>query len=323
MIKPTIVIDKNILQGLVELSTTEPELSAHLITTLKEKYQVVITLVLIEEVIVNYVELPSERRELPRQMLDEIIGFHPSWMETPLQLIFREFVSKKSIDASLGLEPQMEKLVWQVVENPDSSVSALVALVGARRREKDARLKARVEHQRTRKQFFEGQSMRFPSLLAFMERGIRQLCVEVDYSTQLKLRCLNRYLGRNLKILQPSCVDLIDKAFTEATFDSLDKSRFTRNYLLTEVLYDLAPLVKIGPNQCGHYAHIWPSNPGKQINDEDDQQYVSAALACDRLLTCDEGMHKVADLFAQREIWVGKSIFVPRRKIRELGDYLC
>ena len=120
MNKPTAVIDKSLLQGLLELSATEPELSAQLIAGIKENYQIVITLVLIEEVIVNYVELPIDRKELPRRMLDEILRFYPCWMETPLQLIFREFILKQPISSNLGLEPQMANLVWQTVENPDS-----------------------------------------------------------------------------------------------------------------------------------------------------------------------------------------------------------
>ncbi|GEM_PF-1833465 len=322
MKKPTAVIDKNFLQGIVELSATDSKLSDELIATLTEKYQVVVTLVLIEEVVANYASLPTDQRELPRKMLDRILAFHPCWMETPLQLIFREFILKQNINADLGLAQPMAKLVSHVIENPDSCVPSLSGWVAARRQEKHERVRARVEHQRTRKQFYDEQSMRFPSLLAFMERGIQQLCVEVDPSAHLRLRCLDRYLGRNLKMLQPNYVGLIEQAFAEATFDSLDRHRFTRNYLLAEILYDLAPISEIGPNQCGHYARLWPTNPGKQINDEDDQQYVSAALACDRLLTCDAGMHKIADLFAERGIWTGKAIFVQRDKIRQLGEFL-
>jgi hypothetical protein len=91
--------------------------------------------------------------------------------------------------------------------------------------------------------------------------------------------------------------------------------------LLAEILYDLAPISKVA-NQHGDYASIWPQKARKQINDEEDQQYVAPGLMFQRLLTCDRGMHLIADLFAQRRLWQGKSILIPRQEIHRLEDFL-
>ena len=107
---------------------------------------------------------------------------------------------------------------------------------------------------------------------------------------------------------------MIDRALGEVTFDGLDPTRFTRNYLLAEVLYDLAPICQTGPNPCGDWAKVCR---GPQINDEDDQQYVAAAMLCHRLLTCDKNMHKIADLFSQCGIWPGTSELIPQTEIED------
>jgi flagellar motor switch protein FliG len=80
----------------------------------------------------------------------------------------------------------------------------------ARRKEKEERLQARREYQETRKAHFEEKTYHFRTLLDLMERGIQQLCMEVD-SPALRTRRLNRYLGRNLKSLHPDSVALIEQ----------------------------------------------------------------------------------------------------------------
>ena len=306
--KLSAVVDKCLLQGICKLPRPDQD---RLLDLLRERFDLVVTVVLIEEVIVNHIEgkLGAAR------MLELISSFYPFWVEMPFHLIFRELILKENVYLNSQLPPQRAEMFLQAVENPNSLAPDSQRWAAERRKEKEERLLARREHQELRRKTYNPDWLRVPDPAAFMERGIQQLCIEIDHSQEMKVRRLNRYLGRNLKKLYPEGADSIDRAFSEVTFDGLDLTRFTRNYLLAEVLYDLAPISKVGPNQCGHYANLWEQNRGKQINDEDDQQYVAAALGCHHLLTCDKGMHKIADLFAQRGIWSGKSDLIPRIKI--------
>ena len=67
------------------------------------------------------------------------------------------------------------------------------------------------------------------------------------------------------------------------------------------------------------------SNPqvlsGNQINNEEDQEYVASALHCDRLLTCDDGMRRIADAFTQAGYWKGICIHIPPDEADKLDRY--
>lgn len=315
--KPSAVVDKTVLQGICELELPRQD-QDKLLELLQQRFDLVVTVVLIEEIIVNYVEAKPDAA----RMLEQIRSFYPFWMEMPFHLIFRELILKENVYLNSQLPPQRAEMFLQAVENPDSLAPDSQQWAAERRQEKQERLSARREHQELRRKTYNPDWLRVPDLAAFMERGIQQMCIELDHSQEMKVRRLNRYLGRNLKKLYPEGTDSIDRAFSEITFDALDATRFTRNYLLAEVLYDLAPISKVGPNQCGDYRNVLSQKPKKQINDEDDQQYVAAALGCNRLLTCDEGMHTIADLFSQRGIWAGKSIHIPRAEVQRLESFL-
>jgi hypothetical protein len=317
VVKPLAVIDKSLLQGICELPSGQ---SDDCIGILQAKTEPVVTPILIEETIVSYLYATPANRPLFQKMLSVIQSFYPCWMETPLELIFREFVLQQEI-LDTSLNPQMGEMLFDAVKNPDSLWPEAATWLHARRQEKDERLKARLEHQTLRENTYGRVALHFPSHLAFMDRGIKQLCVEVDFSSELKMNRLYRYLGRNLIKRHPAHKDSIEMAFSEATFDSLDKTRFTRNYLLAEIVYDLGTISSYA-NASGNVVNVLSRNRCKQINDEDDQQYVAAALASRRLLTCDEGMHSIASLFSERGIWTGKPVHIPRLEIHRLDDFL-
>ena len=316
--KPLAVIDKCLLQGTCELPARQ---SDECLAVLQTKADLVVPPILIEETIVSFLEAETDARPVYQRMLGIIQKLRSCWMEEPLELIFRELILQEDIWLDLHVNSEMGQMLFDTVANPGSLSPEGNAWLAARREEKQQRLEARLENQTLRKNTYGMNALHFPSLAAFMKRGIKQLCVEVSSSSELKMRRLNRYLGRNLKKRHPDHATSIEKAFSGATFDSLDKTRFSRNYLLAEILYDLGTISSY-TNQLGDVANVLPRNRGRQINDEDDQQYVAAALACHRLLTCDAGMHRVAALFSERGIWTGKSVHIPRQEIHRLDDFL-
>jgi len=310
--KPFAVIDNSLLQGICKLPTEKSDV---LIQILKEKYRVVATPTLVEEIIVSFYERDATEKPALQKMLkaiQEMLLF-----EEPLELIFREFILGENIRANFQLNSHMAKMLGDVVGNPDSLSAEAPQWIIERRQEKTERLQARTEYQCLMKEKNDEASRIFPNHAAFMERVIFQLGVEIDGSSELKICRLNRYLGSFIKRRHPDCEELTQKAFIEATFDELDKTRFTRNYLLTELLYDWAVICKV-TNEFNQPIKILDDK--KQINDEDDQQYVASALVCSRLLTCDKGMSSIAGFFSERKLWAGKPVYIPRDKIEKFEN---
>lgn len=319
------VLDMSLLRGVCELPEQQRE---GLLCVLTQSYRLVVTEILIEELFIAYVGGRCDGK-IGKFMMDVLVHLYPNWAASPLELIFRQFILKRDIRTDLKLPPQKASLLLDALRNPDALRPEAAQWLSDRRKEKDERLQARREYQAEIKKAYGETEFHFQNQTDFMERAIKRLCVQVDpppvnvqVDSKFRMGWLARYLGRNLKSRHPESAALIEKAFSEATFDSLDQIKFTRNYLLAEILYDLAPITKIA-DQYGIYQFTWPQKSGKQINDEEDQQYVAACLLFHRLLTCDEKMHFIANLFAQTGVWRGKSIHIPRGKIGQLEDFLA
>jgi hypothetical protein len=91
-------------------------------------------------------------------------------------------------------------------------------------------------------------------------------------------------------------------------------------------MYLAAPVARIGRRETIR------SNPlilsGRQINNEEDEEYVTSAVLCDYLFTCDTGMHRMADLLNTRCLFkhIGsrerQAVLVPRTKVDQLEGLL-
>lgn len=314
--KPSAVIDKCLLQNICELT---PDESRHLLRVLQARFSLIITPILIQETIVSFFRADTAKKSLFHKMLKAIQEMQPILMETPLELIFREFILRKDIHSDWQPDSDIAEKYWETISDPDSISKEATRWIEDLRQEKQERLTARIERQTLVAQASKDEDWRFSSGADFMERIICRLCHEVDHSAEVKKARLDYYLGRNLKMRHPDCETLITKAIGEATFDNLDKTRFTRNYLLAEVIYDFAPISEI-PDKDGNSLKVL--NPCNQRNDEEDQQYVASALACWRLLTCDRRMNLIANLFSKRKLWWGLSLYIPPKEIEKLEDHL-
>ena len=313
--KPLAVIDKSPMQGIAGLPNDQPK---RCLEALRARYAVVVAFELIEEVLARYVSSAGEVRQTHRRILSVIDDLFPNWLDHPLELVFKQLVLKQTtLDPWLGGEKL--QALRSVLADLDTGAPDLERWAEERRLEKVERVPWRKRQQEICKKAFSKGFLNPPDLATFMENGIRFLCHEMELA-ELKMLSLNAYLGSALKRWHPDSAEEIENAFSEVTFDSLDRARFTRNYLLAEVLYDLAPIIKWGPRESEK------SNPlvlsGKQINSEEDQQYIACAFACQRLLTCDGGMHRIASLFTARGLWLGEAISIPRARIDQIETFL-
>ena len=313
--KPRAVIDKSLLQGICALPDDGNKCCFEV---LKDRYDVTVAFELIEEVLARYIGSTGEVRYTHQRLLSVIQDLLQNWMEHPAELVFKQLVQKETtLDPWLG--PQKRTALQSIFAELDKEAPDLKDWAQKRFREKEERREMRKRQQRLYKMAFVKEFLNPPDLATFLENGILFLCHEME-SVDLKMVSLNGYLGSALRRWHADCADQIEKAFSEVTFDSLDQTRFTRNYLLAEVLYDLAPITKLGRPEAEK------SNPlvlsGNQINNEEDQQYIACAFACQRLLTCDCGMHKMANVFTERGLWIGRSIYIPPGEIERIETIL-
>jgi hypothetical protein len=195
--------------------------------------------------------------------------------------------------------------------NPEAASPSLAEWATARNKEKKQRLPRRKKQQENIQGLFQkiaSASLRPLDLATFAKNGNSFLTMVLNEPSWKQI-VLEAYLGQTWRRWHPAETAEVDSAFARLDCALLFKLPVTRNYLLAELLYDVGPITKVGAPESER------SNPqvlsGNQINNEEDQEYVASALHCDRLLTCDGGMHRIADAFTQAGYWKGICIRIP------------
>lgn len=315
MTKPTTIVDKNWLQRICE----RPNITHRTFGLLKEKCQPVVALVLVEEILANRFQ-PELNQATVSRMIQAILDFHPHWMEHPAELAFRELVKGERI-TNTGLPQEKASRLREALLNPEAASPSLAKWTADRYKEKTQRMPARKRQQKEIRRGFQEKApflLRPLDLATFAKNGSSFLAMVLN-EPSWKQSVLNAYLGQTWKRWHSVESAEIDNAFARLDYELLLKQPFTHSYLLAELLYDVAPITKIGPLESEK------SNPqvssGNQINNEEDQEYVESALHCDRLLTCDGGMHRIAEAFRQAGHWKGDCIFIPRDQADDIDGF--
>lgn len=312
MIRPTTVVDKNWWQRICE----RPEIADTAIATLVQKAIPCTPVALIEEVIANRFQ-PGRDQTVVARMIQAILGVKSGWIDAPSAIVFKELVKRERIE-NIGLPENKAKLFTEALLNPTDATFDLNTWMSERFREKQRRRDVRKTlHERLQKIVPE-RLLTPPDLETFAHNTVVFLKVIMGRTTTKELM-LRTYVGVEWEHQHSAEVAEINEAFICLDYPQLLKFPATHSYLLTNLLYDLARITKIGLPQKGK------SNPqvlsGSAINDSEDQQYLASALLCDRLLTCDAGLHQMANVFQEGRLWKGTSVFIPRDKVDQLESY--
>src|ERR1035437_2849532 len=125
-----------------------------------------------------------------------------------------------------------------------------------------------------------------------------------------KRRMLETYFGIHFRQRHPNMGDEIDGAFDTYALGTVDRFPFTARWLIAHFTYMRAPLVKIGPAQeRKSLPYLIGRGKHAQFNDDSDEKYVVAAMMCDRVLTCDEGMKNILEAIKASGCWAGEVIY--------------
>jgi hypothetical protein len=309
MNKPAAVIDKSLLQAICEQDSEKRNAYYRI---LSKHYQVVVALVLVEEIWVN---IAKPNKKTPPTVLANMRDFlrsHGSWIDDPLEIAFTELVKGEPVKPLPRPANNLEHSFSML--RPDEP--ALVSWVTERTRQTESIIRQRVK---------EYADILPTDKFASFKNGrdffefIRVKFVEMLGNPSQKQKVLEGVLGLTFRANHPELSKKIDKAFDAYSSDTFEQYQAALNCIIAAMFYRYAPLCKIAPTGDRNQAiKILGRGFQAQFNNLADERYVQSALLCDRLLTCDEGMHKVMTLLKDCGFWDGISVFIDPKKDLEI-----
>jgi len=309
MDKPAAVIDKSLLQAICE---QDAEKRSAYYKILSNHYQVVVTLVLVEEIWVNIAKPNEKTPPTVLANLQDFLRLHDSWIADPLEIAFAELVKGESVKTLPRPANNLEHSFSMLrPEDP-----ALVNWVTERSRQTESIIRQRVKEYadilpaekfasfKNGREFFELIRVKFVEMLDDPDR---------------KQKMLEGVLGLTFRTNHPGLSKAIDKAFDSYSSATFEKYQATLNCIIGAMFYRYAPLCKIAPASDKNEAtKILGRGFRAQFNNLADERYVQSALLCDRLLTRDRGMHNVMTLLKDCGFWDGISVFIDPKKDMEM-----
>ena len=324
--KPPAVLDKNVLQRICELGS--PEMEDERIHFLKENFQIAVTYELVVETMKGYSLSSDKTKALHRKMLKRILDFYPHWIEPAPSLVFKQLILKIDLDTCLGLDPAKARVFYRLISQPESYEEEFAKVAKIFQDEKSQRLQTRIALQKVFQEsklfqeYLKLDLLNPPDFRSFLENN-RRAFEFIMQCPDLKHSMLKASLGEPLKRWHSEHAGQIDQALAVLDCKQLDGLPFTRNYLLAEWLYDVGPVTRIGKTVNENNQRVLSVKEEKQINNEQDQQYVAAAFACEHLFTCDKEMHRIANLFSQAHLWDGSSVLIKQSQIENLEEFIA
>jgi hypothetical protein len=280
--KPSAVIDKSLFQEICE--RPRAEISAYL-KVIFQKYQPVVPMVLLEEILVNVASQPNPSPTVER-MAERMVALSPYWLDDAYEIAFRELIlEEKMSHLPQPCQEFIDRLLTLKKRNPE-----LNKWVIQRRSEKEDTVKERMAGQN--KMISQGYFKEVDNevgLCKSMAATIRHILDD----TQKKTELLETVFGDCFRSRHPEAIAEIDRAFRDYSGDTFAKFPLTLNCIVARLFYVFCPLVKIRVPEGNGLKKILGRKKQDQLNNLEDEQYVIAAMMCDRLLTRDLGMNNV------------------------------
>ncbi len=317
--KPTAVIDKSLLQPICAIR--DEHRREHCLRFLLENFTIYAPVMLIEEIAANYFQ-PTKKtsKQLALRMLRAASRFH--LIEHPLELIYQEVMLKRDVSKKFELDPVLAADYRRWISKPNTHVPELGQRFRERYQNKIWMKSERRQFQQPLKGPTAPYSLNFETLSAsilYSNGWLRQKL----HNSKEKMDLLSKLILEPLAKLHPDTTPQTAKALLK-----LDPSRapYTHDYLLAYSIYLLAPVASVGPENSKRVNPCVLS--GNQINNNEDTEYITSALLCDHLLTCDKRMHSMAEMhktvsfFRHKGKWPRSSIYVPRTLVKRAANFL-
>jgi hypothetical protein len=271
---------------------------------LLRRYSIVVPVILIEEVVIGLARPKNPARAHVAQIVAEFLASHSaSWIDDDVEIVFQELVLRQPI----GRFPPLPKELIERIGNLSPKAPDLVAWVeNLGKRKHDTVLKKRDFQNEL---VPEGRESCFDSPAAFMKASIYPSFQVILRDASARREMLETYFGIFFRRRHPDQCDKIDSAFESYRLDTLGRFPFTTAWLIAHFTYMRAPLVKIGAERQRRSLPCLIGRGKAQFNNDSDEKYVIAAMMCDRILTCDEGMRNVVEAVRASGYWSGQVVY--------------
>jgi hypothetical protein len=294
------IIDKSVFQRLCQTNNSP------LWNELSNRYQLVLPLVLVEEVLVNILDPGSKPMLEAAEMQLQLQRLQPCWLEDIHEIAFREFVLGEKLAT---LPPPSDEFLKKLF-SLKSDDSELQVWLGERRKLKRETV-AQWKDAQQKMQPANG-PVQIPDECAFLREVVYPSffirILDNPENKEIFLRAVfKKTFQRN-----PDHSNGIAAAIQNYGRQNFAKFHITFICLIVRLYYFLGPTVQTASGR-----KIIKS--GNQINNVEDSFYVAASLLGDRLITGDEEMARVANAFRDVGLWKGTVIFIdPNRKLEDL-----
>ena len=275
---------------------------------IEHHYDLVIPEILIVEVMVGLVEDANRAKLHSHEKMRLFIQRRKEfWLTPPRQVMMEELVLKIRPLTKWIAGPEIERQS-RMLDNPSAPES--VFWCQERRRAKNQLVTNLKSLQAIDVENLPADYLQISNLADFAPRLLGLYLALLD-SPQRKI-CLNHYIGQPLKDRYPDMVEAIDNALESLTFESLETIQNTKNYIVLELAYEMAPSFTLPGGE-----KLIRAKSKYQVNNFDDKLYLASAFRCNCLITCDKDMHTIAQTFANRGLWTGQSILIPQKGFKE------
>jgi hypothetical protein len=296
----SLVLDKSGFQRLAEQPDQE---QVRLWNHLHAHYQVVIPTILMEEVIVNVADPGPLPPVVVQEMMKSLLRLLQCWMDDVFEIAFREMVEEQQMTKLPPFPADFVKRVRTLApDNPE-----LLKWANERKSNRDSTVQTRMDAQ--------------DKLLPRSER--REMADEKEFWIRLKNQFLkvlqhpeNRrellevVFGETFRTRHPDRVSAVNDAFARFTHETFTRYYVTLSILMVRLAFMYAPLVhfKNGPSRS--VRRFIGRSVSDQRNNAADEQYIVAAMICSRLLTRDEGMKNVIEMFRMNGFTKCESLYL-------------
>jgi hypothetical protein len=281
------------------------------LSELLKRYSIVVPLILVEEVVIGLARPKNPARAHVARIVAEFLACHSaSWIEDDVEIVFQELVLRRPICHFPPLPKELMEKIGELSPNAPDLV-AWVESLGKRKH--DTVFKKRDFQNGL---VPEGSESCFECPAAFMKESIYPFFQVTMRDASAKREMLEAYFGIFFRRRHPDQADKIDSAFESYGLDTLERFPFTTAWLIVHFTYMRAPLVKVGAERQRRSLPCLIGRGKAQINNDSDEKYVIAAMMCDRILTCDEGMRNVVEAVRASGFWLGQVVyFQPREEL--------
>ncbi len=307
--RQTALLDKSLLEAIC----AEPEhQQTVLITQLQQKYELVIPTILMEEVWTNLYFPESKDPNLILSMVRMLQHLSAGWIEDELEIVFRELVLRETADRFHPPSQHTVQWFWSCGPKNDK----LRDWLKTTKEQSDSIIRQRIIDQdslRPKGGFYIVQSES-----ELFTRYVRDKLTRKFATPECIQGFLEDFFGSRFRSRHPDKSDAIDKAFQDYNEDTFTQYPMTCLNILAAMFYFYAPLVHVKP-LGGQKRRILGKSFHDQRSNLNDERYVTVGLGCQRVLTCDNGMASILNIFKQSGFWHnGESILLsPCRSLAE------